>query len=250
MSEPRADSALTSLEDLHRGLEESEARYRRFVEDSPGAIVVERQGKIVLMNRAAVEMSSGFDATRDREAHNLLEFVIPERKAIAEESIQKLYAQDIHIPPRETRLVRPDGSIIDAEVAASSYLQSGLRTIQVVLRDISQRKREEAENARLVRAIGSAVILIMDKDANIVYVNPAFERISGYSRGEALGKNSNFLRSGLTREFYDHFWDRLKSGESWRGRLSNRAKNGRIFIEEATVCPVSTAPARSLTLSR
>ena len=62
--------AIHSLGEAHRGIEESEARYRRLVEDSPCAIVVERQGKIVLVNRAAVKMF-GFDATRDSEDHNI-----------------------------------------------------------------------------------------------------------------------------------------------------------------------------------
>ncbi len=234
------NSALNSLEELHRGLEESEARYRRFVEDSPGAIVVERQGKIVLANRAAVEMFSGFDATQNSEGYTLLEFVAPDKRAAAEEVIQRLYAQDMNIPPTETRLLRRDGSIIDAEVVASSFLQDGQRNIQVVFRDISQRKQEGVENARLVRAIEQAAesIMILDLDRKIVYANPAFERITGYSRAEALGRDPAFLRAGQLDSYSVGLWDQVRSGDIWSGRLINRSKDGRIFIEEATVSPV------------
>ena len=71
-------------------------------------------------------------------------------------------------------------------------------TIQVVLRDISQRKQDEAVTARLISAIEQVCesIVITDPDGNIVYVNPAFERITGYSREEALGKNPSVLKSG------------------------------------------------------
>jgi PAS domain S-box-containing protein len=82
-------------------------------------------------------------------------------------------------------------------------------------------------------------IVITDPDANIVYVNPAFERITGYSREEALGKTPNVLKSGRqSAEFYAQLWATLKSGQAWSGRFLNRAKNGRLFTEEATISPV------------
>jgi PAS domain S-box-containing protein len=234
------NSAMTLLEEVDRDLEDSEVRYRRLVECSPNAIVVERGGKIVLVNRNTVEMF-GFDAANDSVDHGLLEFVAPDRRPYAAALLERLYEEDSQVPPLETRLLRRDGSIMDAEIAASSYMHAGQRSIQVTLRDISQRKLAEAENARLIRAIEQAdeSIVITDLDANIVYVNPAFERISGYSREEAIGKNPRFLKSDRqSAEFYAAFWERLRAGESWTGRFVNRMKNGRLYTEEATISPV------------
>jgi two-component system cell cycle sensor histidine kinase/response regulator CckA len=232
--------ALRSLASVHRGLEESEARYRGLVQDSPSAVVVEREGKIVLVNRACVVMF-GFDPTLSSEDHAMVDFVVPERREIAKALFRELYSKDTQLPPRETRVMRRDGSIVDAEIAASSFMHEGVRSIQVVLRDISQRKLAEAENARLVRAIEQVEesIVITDLDANIVYVNPAFERISGYSREEVLGINPRVLNSGRQDgKFYASIWQLLKSGESWSGRFINRRKNGHLFSEEATISPV------------
>jgi PAS domain S-box-containing protein len=234
------NAALLSLEAVHRGLEESEARYRGLVEDSPFAIVVERQGKIVLMNRAAIEMF-GFDATADCEDHSLAEFVAPERRPYAEELIRSLYAREQQVALRETRVLHRDGSVMEVEVAASSLLHKDLRFIQVMLRDISRRKLDEEENARLIRAIEQVgeSIVITDPDCNVVYVNPAFERITGYSREEALGKNPRILKSGQHGpEFYTALWESLNAGESWSGRFINRTKSGRLYSEEATISPV------------
>ena len=234
------NTATTSLAEVHRGLEESEARYRRLVEDSPNAIVVERQGKIVLVNRATVEMF-GFDATLDFEDHNLAEFVVPERRAAAEKLVSELYSREMRIASRETRGLRRDGSVVDIEASASSFLHAGQQTIQVTLRDISQRKRDEAENARLISAIAQVAesIVMTDLDAKIVYVNPAFERLTGYTREEVLGQNPRVLKSGShDGAFYGGLWNALKAGESWSGRFINRAKNGKLFTEESTVSPV------------
>ncbi len=234
------NAALSSLAEVHRGLEESEARYRRLVEDSPGAIVVERRGKIVLANRAALEMF-GFDPNHELEGRSLFDFVAPDGRELAEQLHRTLSARALHIAPREIRLLRPDGKALDVEFAASSFLQDGGYSIQIVLRDISQRKQDEAVTARLISALEQVCesIVITDPDGNIVYVNPAFERITGYSREEALGKKPSVLKSSRhPREFYSQLWNTLKSGEAWSGRFTNRAKDGRIFVEEATIAPI------------
>ncbi len=233
-------TAISSLADVTRGLEESETRYRRVVEDSPNGIVVERNRKIVLVNRAAAEMFN-FDGIPNLENRSLLDFVSPERREAAEEILRVLYATESQIAARETKLVRQDGLTIDAEVAASSFFHAGVQSVQIVLRDISQRKLAEAENARLIRAIEQAgeSIVITDAQARILYVNPAFERISGYGREEVLGKNPRVLNSGRqTPEFYMGLWRSLTSGESWSGRFVNRRKNGRFYTEEAMISPV------------
>jgi PAS domain S-box-containing protein len=234
------NAALVSLADVHRGLEESEVRYRRLVEDSPAAIVVERQGKIVLANRTALEMF-GFDPAHELQGRSLFEFVAPEGKELAGQLHHVLTSRALHISPREIRLLRRDGQTLDVEFAATSFLQDGSYAIQIVLRDISQRKHDEAVTARLISAIEQVCesIVITDSDGIIVYVNPAFERITGYSREEALGKTPSVLKSGRhPKEFYTQLWGLLKSGEAWSGRFTNRAKDGSLFVEEATISPV------------
>ncbi len=235
------NTAVTSLANAHRGLEESEEKYRRLVEDSPNAIVVERGGKIVFVNRAATQLFA-FDPTRDDRDHSLVQFVAPEHAQLAQQLIQELYSHETRISPQESRLLRRDRSIVDVEVAASSFYSGGIHSVQFVLGDITQRKRDQAENARLIRAIEQVQesIVVTDLQANIVYVNPAFERVTGYSREEVLGKNPRVLKSGhQSNEFYAAIWAALTAGESWNGRFINRAKNGRLFTEEVTISPVA-----------
>lgn len=82
-------------------------------------------------------------------------------------------------------------------------------------------------------------IVITDTAGTIVYVNPAFERITGYSQAEALGQNPRMLKSGRHDEvFYRQLWATLQSGEAWHGHLINRKKDGSLYTEEATISPV------------
>src|SRR6185437_11659053 len=77
-------------------------------------------------------------------------------------------------------------------------------------------------------------------EGHIVWSNPAFSELSGYSSTESLGRNPRFLSSGRQgADFWISFWKRISAGETWRGELTNRRKDGSLYIEESTVTPVS-----------
>lgn len=85
-------------------------------------------------------------------------------------------------------------------------------------------------------------VLITDREGVIQYVNPAFERMSGYSREEAIGRHPNLLRSGVhTTEFYAELWRTILSGQSFRCVTTNRARDGRLYDEEQTIGPIRDA---------
>jgi len=102
----------------------------------------------------------------------------------------------------------------------------------------------EEERARLAMAVEQAgeSIVVTDTDGTIRYVNPAFERVTGYRREEVLGKNPRVLKSGRQPEaFYRELWDVLTRGRTWRGHFVNRRKDGTLFEEEAVISPVRDA---------
>ncbi|MFZ5769895.1 MAG: PAS domain S-box protein [Thermodesulfobacteriota bacterium] len=113
--------------------------------------------------------------------------------------------------------------------------------------DISDRKRAEADRERLLSAIEQSgeIIVITDAAGAIQYVNPAFERATGYSREEAVGRNPRILKSGRQdAAFYADMWRVISGGGNWQGRLINKRKDGTLFIEEATISPVRDAEGR------
>lgn len=82
-------------------------------------------------------------------------------------------------------------------------------------------------------------ILISRLDGTIIWVNSAFEQLSGYSRQEALGQNTRLLKSGQqSASIYKDLWETVISGQRWRGELVNQRKNGSLYHEEMTVTPV------------
>ena len=104
-----------------------------------------------------------------------------------------------------------------------------------------QRREGQAHLRRLATAIDQAdeVIVITDADGTIEYANPAFERTSGYTCEEAIGQNPRLLKSGRHDEaFYQDLWRTIAEGGTWRGRFTNRQKDGELYQEDAVISPV------------
>ncbi|MCP4417556.1 MAG: PAS domain S-box protein, partial [Chloroflexi bacterium] len=82
-------------------------------------------------------------------------------------------------------------------------------------------------------------ILVTDPEGIILYVNPAFETLTGYSQKEVLGKTPRILKSGEhERDFYTKLWDTVLSGQTFRGMSINKKKDGSLYYEEKTITPV------------
>lgn len=135
---------------------------------------------------------------------------------------------------------RPDGY----DEVLVTYLEPFLSTcgnLTAAYRSDQQRCQAEETNALLSRAIEQAgeTIVITDAEATIQYVNPAFERTTGYTAKEAIGQNPRVLKSGQhDNAFYKSMWETLSSGNQWSGEITNRKKDGTLFTEHAIISPV------------
>lgn len=128
------------------------------------------------------------------------------------------------------------------EVIPRRDAQGALTGFLSIQRDTTVQHEREAELLSLRMAVEQAAntVLITDAAGTIEYVNPAFEKSTGYSVSEALGKNPSFLQSGeQSREFYRELWERLRDGQVWNGLFHNRKKDGSLYWESATISPVT-----------
>ncbi|MCH7733010.1 MAG: PAS domain S-box protein [Candidatus Marinimicrobia bacterium] len=109
------------------------------------------------------------------------------------------------------------------------------------IQDITKRKLAEERLIKLSQSVeqSPASVMITDLDGNLEYVNPKFEKLTGYTSEEVLGQNPRFLNSGVqSKEFYTELWQKLMSGKEWQGEFCNKKKNGEYYWEFASISPI------------
>jgi len=121
------------------------------------------------------------------------------------------------------------------------WLTSSLRSRNKLEMEIERRKVADLAAKKFSIAIeqSPAPILITNSDAVIEYVNNAFTQVTGYSLDDSIGQNPRILQSGqepITK--YKQMWSRILQGNSWRGTLINKKKNGMIFTDSTIIFPV------------
>jgi diguanylate cyclase (GGDEF)-like protein/PAS domain S-box-containing protein len=99
---------------------------------------------------------------------------------------------------------------------------------------VIERKRTE-NDLRIAASVHDALregVLVTDADANIVAVNPAFTRLSGYTAAEVVGRTPRMLQSGRhDKAFYERMWDSISKTGRWHGEIWNRRKTGEAYLE-------------------
>ncbi len=144
--------------------------------------------------------------------------------------------------PYEVEGIRKNGSVFPVEIEAKSFKNNEGEEFRVTaIRDISLRKKAEAEIEKLSTAVEQSAntIVITDIECNIEYVNPKFTKLTGYTAQEVLGKNPRILNAGtLERDYFVQMWKTISAGEIWEGEFHNKKKNGEYFWEQVTITPI------------
>jgi PAS domain S-box-containing protein len=106
-------------------------------------------------------------------------------------------------------------------------------------------RAEGRSNAAQLRLQGAALataanaIIITDPKGLILWSNPAFTTLTGYTAAEAAGQTPRLLKSGQhDATFYRKLWETILSGRVWRGEFINRRKDGSLYHGEQTITPV------------
>ena len=153
------------------------------------------------------------------------------------DSMQQLLAGEVPSSTKEIRYVRKDSSLVWVNLTWSlTRTSTGEPDYFIeVIEDITERK-EATERLRLFARIFDTInegVVVTDADKNnIMFVNPAFTAITGYSATEAIGKNPRILHSGLMdKVFYDRMWQSIKKTGRWQGEITDRRKNGESYVE-------------------
>ena len=222
------------LKTQNKALRMAEERYQRLFEMETDAHILtdNESGRVLEVNPAAIAL---YGYSRE-------EWLAMSHTDVSAEPDKTRHATVngiARVPLRWHR--KKDGTVFPVEITAYHFEWQGKPVHEAAIRDISERRKTEAELRMLMTAIAQIPesVMMTDAQGHILYVNPAFERITGYSRAEAIGKNPRILKSGRQdAQFYLDLWATLTTGQVWRGHFINKKKDGTCYTEDAVIAPV------------
>jgi len=220
------------LETMAQILREREERLRSVVETAPDAIILADEAGIIFgWNDGARNL---FGYTREESIGRSFTMLVT--APLRTPALAELYniragkvSDALQGHAVEAAGLHKNGSEIPIELVLGSWQTAIGRHFSAVVRDISERRRNEA-NLRLAASVYANSyegIIVTDAKRAIVDVNPAFTRITGYSREDAIGKSPNLLSSGHhDSDFYAKLHKSLGEQDFWQGEIINRRKGG------------------------
>lgn len=230
-----ADSLATLL--TLQDLTESEARFRVLVENAPEAIFVldAQQERLIQVNDKLSKLL-GFSKSDLLNSH--WRDLIPAQNNI--EEAFKLCLEG-KTPSIECSFVDKNSNPITCEVRFIQLPASQQSLIRGSVTDITDRKRNEMKMRKLSSALQQTgdAIAITDQNGIVEFVNPSFERITGYSSREIIGKSLCVLRSDKHDDaFFENLWKTISRGQVVNDIFINRKKDGSLYYEEKSISPL------------
>jgi len=243
LSEKRAHLQKT-LEDLQI----SETRFRKLVGQSPfGIQIFDPTGKTITINPA-------WEKLWEKQVQRLDSYNIFEDTQLIQKNIMPLVQQAFsgeisEIPPIEYRVkVRESNEEGAPPRLVKKWVRSFIYPIKsrdgevhevVSIQEDYTLQHESFAKLRQMAVVLEALsesVVVTNRDGFILYVNPVFELISGYTSEEVLGKKPSILKSGEhPEEYYQVMWKKIAQGETWKGSFINSRKDGTTYIVEQSI---------------
>lgn len=238
------EKEVTRRRSAQTSLEESESKFKALYEQSPDAIVLLDNDTWRDCNQAATALfqASDHSTLEQRRMDQLSPPFQPDGRRS-----QESWAEHVEIAYRTGRdsfewvILTLNHETVWIDVLLTLIPYEGSEVLYAVMRDIRERKREEVERVRLTTAIEQAAesILVTDTNGIILYVNPAFLELNGYSRDAIIGSNASTLYGKhVTKEEIDNMLGEAFAGQVWKGRSTHRKSDNTEYHAETTISPV------------
>ncbi len=185
---------ITSRKRAEAAIRSSEERARNLLERSFDAVIIHKQGTIVMANDAALALA-GAVSPEDLVGSDLGRFIHPDSRQLIQERIaEMLRAPGTTMPLVREKFLKLNGETLEVEVMATGFLDEGVPAIQVVFREVTDtvrmedRLRRSEEIYRTVAESATDVICVIDPDGLFVYANASCARMLGFSQDDLTGR--------------------------------------------------------------
>lgn len=228
------DEMAENLQQQTQARLESEKRLRTVLDNVPIALfALDREGRFILAEGKGLQ-ASGL-RTEDLVGRSVFDLFPALSETITKILQRALNGEEV------TSVVSLPGATFEVHLMPGRDEQGNIRGVIGAALDISQRAQAEAQMRVQSAALeeGADAVAITDRQGIIQWVNPAFTALTGYTLEECRGQTMRILKSGQhDGEFYQQMWATLLAGNSWRGEIINRRKDGTFYNADQTITPV------------
>ena len=202
---------ITDQKQTEIALKESENKYRELVDNSPDAIAIYNESGIVFINHECLHLMRASTAD-ELTGRQVIEFVHPDYRSFVSDRMNNTLNEGKTLPLTEERFIRLDGETIDVEVKSMPIRFQNKPAVQLIVRDITERKRAESQliqsENRFQQLFTNAPLgyQSLDVDGFFIEVNQQWLNILGFTRDEVIGK---WFGDFLSSEFKDGFRKRF-----------------------------------------
>lgn len=194
---------ITDKKNVEENLKTSETRYHSLFELSPDAIALMVDNKITLANMTMVSLLGAKSANKI-VGKNILDFIEITSRSYVSKKIDEMFKSGSKMPLIEERLIKLNGKTVDVEMTAAPLSNNKDKSILIIIRDISQRNKVEENMQKMyfessierqkmeavMNSMGDAVFAL-DKDRNIILINPIAALLVGEEKNKIIGKKYN-----------------------------------------------------------
>lgn len=223
-------------------LEESEAKYRRLVENIQDEYFLYSHDKNGVFRYISPSISAILGYSQDEFLTHYSRYM-PDTELNRQVAALTEQTLSGHKSNYELEIFSKGGKLHTLAVTEMpSYDDNGdIIGVEGLARDVTEFKVSQQKLEKLSLAIEHSpnAVLIMDKYGRVEYVNPKFTTITGFSNDETLGKWPDLINSGINAPgIYDEIWHTIHQGHEWRGELQNRKKNGDLYWAQELIAPM------------
>jgi PAS domain S-box-containing protein len=226
---------------IEEALLESERRFRSVIEDLPAMICrFLPDGTLTFVNGNychAFKKTAG-----ELLGKSFLNFIPePDREKVKNNYLSLDRAKPV--TTYQHRVSAPDGTIRWQRWTDRAIFNSNGEVVeyQSIGEDITEQKKNEQQIRLHSIALQTAAnaIMITDKEGIVIWINPAFTKLTGFTSEDIVGRSPRLLKSGKHEEkFYKNLWDTIIAGKVWNGEMINKRKDGTLYTDRTTITPV------------
>jgi len=221
-------------------LENNSRLLQTFLDHTPAMVsIFDHEGRYLKANRSIAEFYNL--APEQLEGKLFQDLLPPENSSLFMKRMQKILDTQNAVVVEDTVQIENRPHTFQSILFPITTEDNSLILFGSIATDISEQVKTHQQLQLHTDALNAAAnaIVITDRDGNILWVNPAYSELTGYTQEEILGQNPRICQSGFQDEaFYKEMWEHILSGNVWRGEIINKRKNGAIYQEEMTITPV------------